>query len=104
MKNNKEQLKDFQWAQKEMKKEHNNFESINNISISKINQFKNEICKIDKKGGRPKKSITDKKVQYTLKINPVLNRSIKDYVSKTGLSITAAIEQALIEFFKDQIK
>ena len=100
MKNQKEQSKDFQWNQKKVIKDYS-FDPIKTVSIPEINTV-TSTSQVSTKAGRPKKSAADKKRPFTLKINPVLSKSIKDYATKTGLTNTAIIEQALIEFFENK--
>ncbi len=85
--------KAFSWTQ--------NTNNINN-DLNNLNQLNNLDHKISKnKGGRPK--IETKKVQFTIKINPILAKKIKDYSEQTGFGWTTIFEQAL-QVFLDKNK
>ncbi len=82
--------KAFSWTQ-----------NTNNINkeITNSNNLDYPNFKINKnKGGRPK--IESKKVQFTIKVNPILAKKIKEYSEKTGFGWTTIFEQALQMFLE----
>lgn len=85
--------KEFSWTQ-----------STNNSNTysSNLNKLDSSNLKTNKnKGGRPK--IESKKVQFTIKINPILAKKIKEYSEQTGFGWTTIFEQAL-QVFLDKNK
>lgn len=83
--------KEFSWTQ-----------NTNNIETYQSNWYKSNAINskiVKNKGGRPKIEI--KKVQFTIKINPILAKKIKEYSESTGFGWTTIFEQALQEFLEN---
>lgn len=81
--------KAFSWTQNNnINNDLTNLNKLNNLSIKTIKN----------KGGRPK--VESKKVQFTIKINPILAKKIKEYSESTGFGWTTIFEQALQSFLE----